>query len=81
MKISEYLNLVGVFILEVLKWSIISLLEIFINLCTILAGLVWVLYILNFLIYILTELFNYYIPTHTKTCYKIFDVEYCTNNP
>ena len=68
------------FIFEILKWSLISIIELFINLCTVLAILVWTLYILNLTYLVANEIFNYYIPSYTKTCYLLFNLEYCNNN-
>ena len=78
--IIKNLKWAGLFIFEILKWTLIGIIELFINLCTILTILVWVIYILNFIYFAISELVNYYIPNHTKTCYLLFNSEYCINN-
>ena len=68
------------FIFEILKWTLISIIELFINLCTVLAILIWTLYIFNIIYLVGNEIFNLCIPNHTKTCYLLFNIEYCVNN-
>jgi hypothetical protein len=70
----------GVFIFEILKWTLIGIIELFINLCTILATVIWIIYVINFIYFAISQLINYYIPNHTKTCYVLFKTEYCINN-
>jgi hypothetical protein len=67
-------------IIKILKWLVIGMIEVFINICSFLAIAIWVIYGLNVFYYFTTEIFNYYIPSHTKTCYLLFDIEYCTDN-
>ena len=78
--IMKELKCFGLFIFEMLQWGLIGLIELIINLCTIIASIIWFIYVLNVISIAVTELFNYYVPSHVKTCYLIFNIEYCINN-
>jgi len=67
-------------IIKFLKWLVICIIEVFINICSFLAILIWVIYALNAFYYFTSEIFNFYIPSHTKTCYLLGKFEYCTGN-
>lgn len=67
-------------IIKFLKWLLINIIEMFINLCTFLAIIVWTLYLLNVVYFFTSHIFNYFIPSHTKTCYMLGNFEYCSNN-
>jgi hypothetical protein len=80
MDIIKYIKWSFVAIFEIITWSFIYLVELFVNIITVLVTILWIMYILNFVYYFTGEVFNYLVPNYTKTCYLILGLEYCVDN-